>query len=102
MALERYQRNNIASLTTENGYCVEDHAGKESVIFQAFKNRLGTFAQHEMKFDLARIIKWIDSLDQLTAPFTHDEIDNVIKYMDVDRAPGPDGFTGQVLIFALK
>ena len=47
-----------------------------------------------MKFDLARIIKKEEGLEELTTPFTHDEIDNVIKEMPPDRAPGPDGFTG--------
>ena len=97
MASERYRRNNIAALTIDDGYCVEDHAGKESVIFQAFKKRLGSSGQHEMKFDLARIIKKVEDLDQLTVPFTHQEIDDVIKYMPADRAPGPDGFTGHFL-----
>ena len=97
MALERYRRNNIASLTTEDGICVEDHAGKEAVIFQAFKKRLGSSTKHEMKFDLARVIKRIEDLDQLTVPFTHQEIDDVIKYMSAERAPVPDGFTGHFL-----
>ena len=47
-----------------------------------------------MKFDLPRLIKKMDGLDELTVPFTRDEIDHVIKMMPADRAPGPDGFTG--------
>jgi hypothetical protein len=47
-----------------------------------------------MKFDLSRIIKRIDGLEDLTIPFTKEEIDHVIKMMPADRAPGPDGFTG--------
>ena len=47
-----------------------------------------------MKFDLPRIIKKIDGLDELIVPFTMAEIDQVIKTMPADRAPGPGGFTG--------
>ena len=47
-----------------------------------------------MKFDLPNIIKKREDLDQLTAPFSKQEIDDVIKEMPADRAPGPDGFTG--------
>lgn len=93
MASEQYRKNNIASLMTVDGTCVEDHAGKESIIFHAFKERLGSSTQN-MKFDLPRIIKRCADLDQLTVPFSKEEIDNVIKTMPADRAPGPDGFTG--------
>ena len=65
--------------------------------FPSLQKRLGSSAKHEMKFDLARIIKRVEDLDQLTVPFTHQEIDDVIKYMPTDRVPGPDGFTGHFL-----
>ncbi|XP_037432425.1 uncharacterized protein LOC119299287 [Triticum dicoccoides] len=97
MASERYRRNNIASLTLQDGTVAEDHASKESVIFHSFKERLGTSSKHEMKFNLASIIKRIDGLDALTVPFTRQEIDLVIKEMPADRAPGPDGFNGSFL-----
>ena len=94
MASERYRRNNIASLQLDNGATVEDHIGKEALIYQSFKQRLGTSGEYQMKFNLANIIKKRNDLDQLTAPFSREEIDNVIKEMPADRAPGPDGFTG--------
>ena len=50
-----------------------------------------------MKFDLARIIKKVDGLQALSVPFTHKEIDEVIKEMSADRAPGPDGFNGSFI-----
>ena len=50
-----------------------------------------------MKFDLARIFKKCVDLDELTVPFTKDEIDNVNRTMPADRAPGPDGFNGSFL-----
>ncbi|XP_037418890.1 uncharacterized protein LOC119283440 [Triticum dicoccoides] len=50
-----------------------------------------------MKFDLPNIIKRREDLDQLTAPFSRQEIDNAIKEMPADRAPGPDGFMGHFI-----
>ena len=46
-----------------------------------------------MKFDLPTIIQCADNLDHLTTPFTHEEIDAVMKEMPSNRAPGPDGFS---------
>ena len=93
MASERYRRNNIPSLQLDNGTTIEDHIGKEALIYQSFKQRLGTSGEYQMKFNLANIIKKRNDLDQLTVPFSREEIDNVIKEMPADRAPGPDGFT---------
>ena len=47
-----------------------------------------------MRFDLSRIIRRIEGLDQFSAPFTNDEIDAVVMEMPGDRALGPDGFNG--------
>jgi len=49
--------NNIASLTTDNDTIVEDHAGKEALIFNTFKQRLGSASHHDRKFNLDIIIK---------------------------------------------
>jgi hypothetical protein len=36
-------------------------------------------------------------LEDLSNPFSTQEIDAVIKFMLVDKAPGPDGFNGLFL-----
>ena len=46
-----------------------------------------------MCFDLTRLITPQD-LSELEVPFKTTEIDEVIKHMPVDKAPGPDGFNG--------
>ena len=79
MASERMRINNIASLTNDMGFIVEDHAGKEALTFNAFKQRLGSASRHDMKFDLHRIIKKVEGLEELTTPFTHKEIDRVVR-----------------------
>jgi len=36
----------------------------------------------------------MEGLDILTKPFEKEEMDNVVKHMPVDKAPGPDRFNG--------
>ena len=50
-----------------------------------------------MKFNLPALIRPTENLEHLTLPFTHEEIDSVIKEMPADRAPGPDGFSALFL-----
>ena len=49
-----------------------------------------------MLFNLEELIQPQD-LSELEAPFSKDEIDQVIKDLPTDRAPGPDGFNGTFL-----
>lgn len=97
VATERYRKNCISSLKTEDGTCVDDHASKESILFEAFKNRMGKKNTPQMRFNLSRMLRSQVDFDSLTVPFTHEEIDKVIKEMPPDRAPGPDGFNGAFL-----
>jgi retron-type reverse transcriptase len=50
-----------------------------------------------MQFDLEALIEPTIVLHDLSNPFTKEEIDEVIKQMPADKAPGPDGFNGQFL-----
>ena len=73
---------------------VTDHIGKAKELFDTYKERLGRKRTYKMKFDLARIIKKVEGMDELTKPFMHEEIDRLVREMPSDRAPGPDGFNG--------
>lgn len=46
-----------------------------------------------MQFDLQSIINPISGLEDLSGPFSDDEINEVLKHLHLDRAPGPHGFT---------
>ena len=96
-ASERYRKNSIASLKLHDGTVVTDHLGKANELFSTYMERLGTKGEFDMKFDLSRIIKKVEGLEELTTPFTHEEIDRVVREMPSDRAPGPDGFSGAFL-----
>jgi hypothetical protein len=48
-----------------------------------------------MLFDLESLIQPAPRLEELSSPFTKEEIDEVVKSMPLDKAPCPDGFNGQ-------
>lgn len=50
-----------------------------------------------MQFDLGSLLHKVYGLEILTRPFEEKEMDEEIKNMPVDRAPGPDGFNGLFL-----
>ena len=47
-----------------------------------------------MLFDLENLIQPVPSLECLLEPFSDEEINEILKHLPLDRAPGPDGFTG--------
>nr|XP_020176662.1 uncharacterized protein LOC109762251 [Aegilops tauschii subsp. strangulata] len=94
MATERYRRNSIASLKLSDGTVVTDHSQMEGIIWNCFKNRMGSSRGINMGFDLSSLIEPVVGLDTLTKPFEKEEMDMIVKHMPVDKAPGPDGFNG--------
>jgi mannosylglycoprotein endo-beta-mannosidase len=97
MATERYRRNSIAMLQDEEGNDVTDHQLMAGMFYKEYKARMGHSEPIFMQFDLANVLSPVDGLEELTRPFTKQEMDDVIKFMPVDRAPGPDGFNGLFL-----
>lgn len=91
-------RNNcIAVLKDTNGTEHQDHQTKAAILFSDFKERLGTHKQSCNPLLLHNLIQPDHLLEELEAPFTHEEIDNIIKQMPSDKAPGPDGFNAAFL-----
>jgi hypothetical protein len=97
MATERHRRNNISSLTTDHGSVITEHYDKNTIIYQPYKDRLGTTFQFPMLFHLASLIQPAATLEELSVSFTTHEINEVIRTMTVEKALGPDGFNGQFL-----
>jgi hypothetical protein len=97
MATERYRRNSISALINDQGQQISDHVGKEEIIYDSFKARLGTKCNPQMAFNLEELISPTEGLGELSSPFTHSEIDEVVRHMPLDKSPGPDGFNGQFL-----
>ena len=81
MAIERHRRNSIASLKLPDGTVVNDHAQMEGIIWNCFKNRMGTSRGIVMGFDLSALITPVEGLDILTKPFEKYEMDKVVQHM---------------------
>ena len=96
-ATERYRLNTITSLETEDGRSVYEHSEKASMLLEEYNHRMGCTTNPTMLFDLTQLVQTSDSLDEMSRPFSIEDIDSVIKQMSVDKAPGPDGFNGVFL-----
>jgi hypothetical protein len=97
MATERFHRNTIALLHDASGNEVSDHESMAGLLWSDYKGRMGRSDGIQMQFDLSQLLQRVEGLDELTEPFSRKEIDDVIKAMPSDRAPGPDGFNGLFL-----
>jgi hypothetical protein len=75
---------------------VYNHDHKAAIIWESYKERLGVSDNATMNNNLEEIIQPVD-LAHLDAPFTREEIDNVVKDLPINKAPGPDGFNGKFL-----
>jgi hypothetical protein len=80
-----------------DGNEVTDHDSMAGLFWREYKERMGRSESISMQFDLERILHRVDGLQELTRPFEEAEMDEIIKHMPADRAPGPDGFNGLFL-----
>ena len=93
-ATERFRQNIITSLETQDGRTIYDHFEKAALLLENFRKRMGNSTNPEMHYNLDDLVTNHRGLDRISAPFTKEEIDNIVKHMSVDKAPGPDGFNG--------
>ena len=71
-----------------------DHQQKAAAFLQCFKNRMGVSFPPAFVSGIGQYIIPVQGLQSLSDPFLDSEIENVIKFMKSDKAPGPDGFNG--------
>jgi hypothetical protein len=88
-ATKRYRNNIITSLETTDGRIISSHDEKAAILWSAYDDRMGSSSQPQEE-----PIPVFHDMDNLIEPFSQSEIDDVIKNIPSDRAPGPDGFNG--------
>lgn len=88
-ATERYRKNLITHLQTDDGRVLTQHNEKAQIIFQTFQQRMRVSLLPVMHFDLQSLVSHNDSLAHLSENFSISEIDEVVKRMPIDRAPSP-------------
>jgi hypothetical protein len=80
------------SLKDKDGIDKITHEEKAEIIWEAFKDKLGSSEFTEMHFNLNELLQPVIDLDDLHNPFSHEEIDNTVMNLPSDKSPGPDGF----------
>ena len=89
------QRKNIIRLVKHNGNLYTRQDEVASAVDAYFGAAFGASAAriHTLNLDMLGL-PHLD-LAHLEHPFTADEVEKVIKSMPMDKASGPDGFTGR-------
>ena len=91
----RLQLNNIKLLRVDDTP-VFSHSGKESILFNFFKDLLGSSGHSTVSFDLGELFadSSLDSFqaEALILPFESFELKLVVLGMNNNASPGPDGF----------
>jgi hypothetical protein len=88
----RHNKNSIMSLKGKDGIEKIGHEEKAEIIWEAFKDRLGSSEFTEMHFTLTDLLQPIADLDDLHSPFSDEEIDNIVMNLPSGKSPGSDGF----------
>lgn len=91
-ATTNFRRNLITHLVDDSGQSFSRHEDKASMIWNSFKDRLGKSEFNSILFDLNQYFSPQMDLSQLVEPFEQTEIDQVVKLLPSDKAPGPNGF----------
>lgn len=93
----KHKRNSITYLTSPSGDLVFYHNAKAELIWLDFKERLGSSNFESMQFDLSSLLVQNLDLSSLEEPFSHQEVDNIIRLLPLDKSPGPDSFNNDFL-----
>ena len=93
----RHRRKLITSLKSDNNEEFFNHDTKAEILWTAYIERLGSSTPIVLPDNLDELIIMAENLEILEVPFTHEEVDEVVKSLATDKTPGPDGFNNDFL-----
>lgn len=91
----RFRKKNFIPKLQDGDQLAVSQEEKQAVVSNFYDNLLGRAEDRSYTIDLAEIVIQQHELSTLDAPFQEDEVWATIKDMPMDKAPGPDGFTGR-------
>lgn len=92
-----HRRYTISSLINEEGQHICDHYEKEKLLWETYKDRLGTSNDTNMLFNLQDLMQEGEDLTWIEEPFTQEEIAQVIAELPSNKSLGLDGFNSDFI-----
>jgi hypothetical protein len=95
-----FRHNHIAMLKNSDQTKVSNHHGKASILWKAFKERMGNSDNPSMQFNLGKIFDTNldqDIMNSLEEPFSDKEIVEVVKNLPNEKSPARDGFSNEFI-----
>jgi len=95
----RYRKNkNFISKLHEDGQILVSQEEKQEAVLNFYENLLGTAEDREYTINLDALGIQQHDLSSLDSPFTEEEVWTTVRDLPLDKAPGPDGFTGRFYV----
>lgn len=83
-----HRRNTISTLQDSSGSIYQNHEEKAALLWDSFKERLGTSEFNSMIFYLNVLLQRAEGLQQLETPFTREKIDGIVTRLPNDNLQG--------------
>jgi hypothetical protein len=93
----RHNKNSIMVLKSSEEQDKFTHDEKATILWEAYKERLGTSEFTQVHFDLNDLLEPDDDLTDLVSPFDKEQIDNIIKNHPSGKSPCPDGLNSDFM-----
>nr|XP_040251384.1 uncharacterized protein LOC120968563 [Aegilops tauschii subsp. strangulata] len=89
------KRRNLITTINKDGLLLTGQESIAAAVDEYYEGIFGTAPEREFAINLQALNLPRRDLLHLERPFTEEEVERVIKSMPLDKAPGPDGFTGR-------
>jgi hypothetical protein len=91
----KHRRKLITELTNRQGNTYVQHKDKELILWEEFRERLGTTDFSSFTIPPTNLMQAGQNLEHLEERFSQAEIDNIVKNLPNHKSPGPDGFNNE-------